>query len=98
MDLLAAADTWRRDGVVVLPGHLAGPDLELARAGLTSIYPTAEDYHADPLSERNHTYTGDEYGGIIPFPFPAVALCNLAWIRSLGLRARHTPTGGASPL
>ena len=78
MDLLAAADTWRRDGVVVLPGYLAGPDLELAKAGLTSIYPTADDYHADPLSERNHVYTGDEYGGIIPFPFPAVALCNLA--------------------
>ena len=78
MDLLAAADTWRRDGVVVLPGYLAGPDLELAKAGLTSIYPTAEDYHADPLSERNHVYTGDEYGGIIPFPFPTVALCNLA--------------------
>ncbi len=78
MDPLAAADTWRRDGVVVLPGYLAGPDLEFAKAGLTSIYPTAEDYHADPLSERNHGYTGDEYAGIIPFLFPTVALCNLA--------------------
>lgn len=78
MDLIAAADTWRRNGVVVLPGYLAGPDLELAKAGLTSIYPTTEAYHADPLSERNHVYTGDEYGGIIPFPYPTVALCNLA--------------------
>jgi hypothetical protein len=78
MDLLAAADTWRRDGVVVLPGYLAGPDLEVAKAGLSSIYPTAEEYHADPSSERNDVYTGDEYGGIIPFPFPTVALCNLA--------------------
>jgi hypothetical protein len=78
MDLATAADVWRRDGFVVLPGYLAGPDLELARAGLPSVYPTAEQYHADPSSEENRIYTGDEYGGIIPFPFPSVALCNLA--------------------
>src|SRR5271168_3631934 len=78
MDLGAAAAAWRRDGLVVLPGYLAGPDLELAQAGLSSIYPTAGDYHTDPLSERNHVYTGDEYGGVIPFPFPTVSLCNLA--------------------
>lgn len=78
MDFHAAGAAWRRDGVVVLPGCLEGPDLESAKAGLTSIYPTAEDYHADPLSQRNHVYIGDEYGGIIPFPFPTVALCNLA--------------------
>ena len=78
MDLLAAADTWRRDGVVVLLGFLAGPDLEAAKAGLTSVYPTAAEYHADPSSERNGVYAGDEYGGLIPFPFPTVALCNLA--------------------
>jgi hypothetical protein len=78
VDLLAAADTWRRDGVVVLPGFLAGPDLEAAKAGLTSVYPTAAEYHADPSSERNGVYAGDEYGGLIPFPFPTVALCNLA--------------------
>ena len=45
---------------------------------MSSIYPTAENYHADPLSESNRIYTGDEYGGVIPFPFPTVALCNLA--------------------
>jgi hypothetical protein len=78
MDLVAASAAWRRDGFTVLPDYLSGPDLELAQAGLTSIYPTAEDYHSDPLSERNCVYTGDEYGGIIPFPFPTVALCNLA--------------------
>jgi hypothetical protein len=78
VDLVAAAAAWRREGFVVLPGYLAGPDLELARAGLTSIYPSAADYHTDPSSERNQIYTGDEYGGVIPFPFPRVVLCNLA--------------------
>ncbi len=78
MDLVAAAADWRRDGFVVLPGYLAGPDLELATAGLTSVYPTADEYHEDPASERNRVYTGDEYGGVIPFPFPTVPLCNLA--------------------
>ncbi len=78
MDLVAAADAWRRDGLVVLPGYLAGPELELAAKDLTSVYPTAEAYHADPVSERNRIYTGDEYGGIIPFPFPTVSLCKLA--------------------
>ena len=78
MDLTAAAATWQRDGVVVLPSYLAGADLEAGKAGLASIYPIAEDYHADPLSQRNRVYAGDEYGGIIPFPFPTVALCNLA--------------------
>jgi hypothetical protein len=78
VDLFAAAAAWRRDGFVVLPGYIAGSDLESAKAGVATIYPSAEEYHADPLSERNHIYTGDEYGGVIPFPFPAVALCNLA--------------------
>ena len=78
MDLGSAAAAWRRDGFVVLPGYLAGPELEEAKAGLSAIYPTAEDYHADPSSERNRIYTGDEYGGVIAFPFPTVSLCNLA--------------------
>ena len=63
---------------MVLPGFFAGPELEAAKAGLTSVYPTAAEYHADPSSKRNGVYTGDEYGGLIPFPFPTVALCNLA--------------------
>ncbi len=78
MDVSAAATAWRRDGLVVLPGYLSPPELESALADLSSVYPTAEEYHSDPLGERNGTYTGDEFGGIIPFPFPTVALCNLA--------------------
>ena len=78
MDLVAAAAAWQRDGLVLLPGYLAGPELELAKASLSAVFPTAEDYHADPSSTRNRSYTDDEYGGVIPFPFPTVPLCNLA--------------------
>ena len=78
MDQAAAADVWRRDGLVVLPDYLAGPDLEPAVEDLSWVYPTSEQYHADPSGAMNRRFTGDEYGGIIPFPFPSVPLCNLA--------------------
>ncbi len=50
----------------MLPSCFAEPDLELAVEDLISVYPTTEAYHADPVSERNRIYTGDEYGAIIP--------------------------------
>ncbi len=78
MDISAAAAAWRRDGFVVLPGFLSGSEVEAARADLPSVYPRAEEYHTDPLSERNRRHTGDEYGGLVAFPFPTFALCNLA--------------------
>jgi hypothetical protein len=79
MDISAAAASWRLDGFAVLPGYLSGSELRSAQVDLASVYPTAEEYHADPLNERNSRYTGDdEYRGILPFPFPTVALCNLA--------------------
>lgn len=78
MDLAAAAETWRRDGFVVLPGYLTGADLELAQTDLPSVFLTADEYHADPSSERSRVFIGDEYGGLISFPFPSVPLCNLA--------------------
>ena len=77
MDLTDAAAAWRRDGFVVLPGYLDGPELRAAQRDLASVFPTAEDYHAAPGEGRNRVYTGDEFGGIIAFPFPTVALCRL---------------------
>lgn len=78
MDLVGVAHAWRREGFVVLPGYLAGTDLELAISELPAVFPTAEQYHSDPSSEDSSIFTGDEYGGLIPFPFPSVSLCNLA--------------------
>ena len=48
MDLEVAATTWRREGFVVLPGYLSGPELESAQTDLSSVYPTAEEYHSIP--------------------------------------------------
>jgi hypothetical protein len=77
MDLTEAAGAWRRDGYVVLPGYLAGTDLDAARADLACVFPSAADYHAAPDSAPNRPFTGDEFGGIIAFPFPAVTLSRL---------------------
>ena len=61
----------------VLPGYLDGPELDAARHDLGAVYPTAGEYHAAPDKGRNRIYTGDEFGGIITFPFPTVPLCRL---------------------
>jgi hypothetical protein len=78
VDLSDAAAVWRRDGFVVLPSYLDGPELDAARRDLAAVYPSAEEYHAAPDQGRNRAYTGDEFGGIITFPFPTVALCQVA--------------------
>jgi hypothetical protein len=72
-----AATAWRRDGFVVLPGYLDGPELESAQRELPAVYPSAENYHAAPSEGANQLYSGDEFGGILTFPFPTVALCHL---------------------
>ena len=77
MDVSEAAAFWRRDGFVLLPGYLDGPELQAAQRDLPAVYPTAEEYHAAPQEGRNRAYTGDEFGGISVFPFPTVALCDL---------------------
>src|SRR5215469_15818354 len=77
VDLPDAAAAWHRDGFVVLPGYLDGPELQAARNDLPAVYPSAADYHAAPGQGRNKVYTGDEFGGIVPFPFSTVALCRL---------------------
>lgn len=77
MELTEAAAAWRRDGYVVLPGHLAGPELDAAQADLARVFPSASEYHAAPDQGRNRDFTGDEFGGIVGFPFPTVTLSGL---------------------
>ena len=43
-----AADAWRRDGRVVLPGCLDGPALEAVRRDLAAVYPSAGEDHTAP--------------------------------------------------
>ena len=77
MEIEAAAAAWRRDGFVVLPGLLAGAELDAARADLPAVCPTAQAFHADPEAPAHRHLLGDEFAGIVPFPFPSLALCNL---------------------
>ena len=77
VELADAAAAWRRDGFVVLPGYLSGPELAAAQRDLAAVYPSAAEYHAAPDQGANQAYTGDEFGGIITFPFPAVSLCRI---------------------
>lgn len=77
MDLSAVATAWRDDGYVVLPNYLEGAELDAALGDLGSVYPSVEAYHANPLMPTNQRFADDEFGGIIAFPFPSVALCNL---------------------
>ncbi|MBV9794456.1 MAG: phytanoyl-CoA dioxygenase family protein [Actinobacteria bacterium] len=76
-ELAAAAAAWRRDGFVVLPGYLDGPELAAAQRDLAAVYPSAADYHAAPGDRAHQPFSGDEFGGIIAFPFPTVALSRL---------------------
>jgi hypothetical protein len=76
MDLMAAARAWRRDGFVVLPGFLRA-ECEEARGELPDIYPTAERFHGDADDRAHSRIRGDEFGGIVVFPFPGLALSRL---------------------
>jgi hypothetical protein len=78
VDLDAAVSAWHEEGCAILPSLLRDtPELQRAVAELPLVFPSAEEYWADPDSQRNRTFTGDEFGGIVAFPFPSVALCNL---------------------
>jgi hypothetical protein len=77
VDLRTAARLWRQDGFFELAAYLEGHLLASAVADLAEIYPSAEEYHADPSAPPNQRFNGDEFGGIVSFPFPSVSLCNL---------------------
>ncbi len=67
------APGWLRD-----PARLsAGGECDAARADLPRIYPTAEYFHGCPHDPASSRFRGDEFGGIIAFPFPSTALCRL---------------------
>ncbi len=73
-----AADHWDRHGFAVLPAYLAPGDLHAGAAELGQLFPTAAEFAADAEPERNAALRGDEYGGLITFPFAGVELSLLA--------------------
>ena len=77
MDMLEAAEPWRRNGYVILPGYLRGDHYDAAVADLPVIYPPASQFHGQPDDPAGARFRGDEFGGIAVFPFASVALSRL---------------------
>jgi hypothetical protein len=77
VDFSAGARSWREDGYILYENLLTGDALNVASADLRQVFPSADEYHSDPLRESYQRFMGDEFGGIVAFPFPSVALCNL---------------------
>ncbi|MCW6007032.1 phytanoyl-CoA dioxygenase family protein [Micromonospora sp. CPCC 205371] len=77
MDLDDAAQTWRRDGFVILPGFIPPDDLKPAVAELDLMFPSAEGFHTG-TDQRRDRFIGDEFAGIDSFPFASTKLSLLA--------------------
>ncbi len=70
----AAAESWVRDGFVVLPGYLPADVLNPAVDELDLLFPSADDFHDGVAPDRNARFIGDEFNGIDSFPFASLAL------------------------
>jgi hypothetical protein len=73
----AAAD-WDEHGFTLLPSYLSAEDLGVGLSELEMVFPSPTEYHDDADPGRNVSYRDDEYGGLVTFPFPSVALSLLA--------------------
>jgi hypothetical protein len=69
---------WDEHGFEVLPGQLTPAELAPALAELRQVFPSADEFHDDVDPVRNIAFRGDEYGGLITFPFASVELCLLS--------------------
>src|SRR5579872_5690922 len=45
---------WRENGWVLLEGLVAPDEIDAAMADLALVFPTAEEYHADPAGTMRH--------------------------------------------
>jgi hypothetical protein len=78
MDLSVAANEWRTEGFVILPGFLAAAELDEALRALPDMFPTASEYHDGVDERRNARFRGDEFAGLVTFPFACHPLSLLA--------------------
>ncbi|WIN00307.1 phytanoyl-CoA dioxygenase family protein [Actinoplanes oblitus] len=73
MDLTAAAQAWRTDGFVILPGFLPAEELTSALGELDLLFPSADGFH-DGTDPRHERFIGDEFAGIDTFPFASAEI------------------------
>jgi hypothetical protein len=77
MDLKDAAQAWRSDGFVILPGFLPAAELTSAVRELDLLFPSAEGFH-DGTDPRRERFVGDEFAGIDTFPFASTQISLVA--------------------
>src|SRR3954454_21859043 len=82
MDLTDAAQTWKSDGFVILPGFLPAAELTSAAQELDLLFPAADEFH-DGTDPRRERFIGDEFAGIDTFPFASTEISLLAVNRRL---------------
>lgn len=69
---------WDRHGFTLLPAYLSADHLQAGVGELGLLFPSAAEFALDADPARNARYRGDEYGGLVTFPFASVELCLLA--------------------
>ena len=77
MDLGEAAQAWRDDGFVILPGFIPLEELEPAAGELELLFPSAEGFH-DATDPRRERFIGSQFAGIDYFPFASTEISLLA--------------------
>lgn len=78
LPLDGAVAHWDRHGFAVLPAYLAPDELCAGVAELGQLFPSASEFASDADPARNAPWRGDEYGGLVAFPFASVELSLLA--------------------
>jgi Phytanoyl-CoA dioxygenase (PhyH) len=68
---------WDTNGFVVLPGLFSAEQLAPGLSELGCLFPSPDEFHGGTDQARNAPYHGDEYGGLVTFPFASVELCLL---------------------
>ena len=74
MDIADAAAQWDQHGFVAVPGMLPPEEIAAGRSELGLLFPAPDEFHSEKDAARNARYRGDEYGGLINFPFLSVEL------------------------
>ncbi len=65
---------WHQHGFAILSGYLLPNELAPAQAELRMLFPTPEEFHDGVDEPRNATFRGDEFAGIVRFPFDSVEI------------------------
>ncbi|QFQ95583.1 phytanoyl-CoA dioxygenase family protein [Streptomyces phaeolivaceus] len=63
MDLTEAAQAWREDGFVILPGFIPPDELKPAADELNLLFPSAEGFHDETDPQRGRSSSRPSHAG-----------------------------------